>query len=106
MPARSSGLLASRWAGLEPSSEGVLCLAGRPADEKASDTDVFVKIRPVNALSTAYQPPVGAFRGCPMCETGIPRQWHAHRSAVDEIDDQSVFRDLHALRECLAQITR
>ena len=105
MPDRSSGWLASSWAGLQPSSERVLCLAGSPAGEKASDTDVFLKIRPVNALSTAYQPPVGAFCGRPMCETGIPQQWHAHRSAVDEINDQSILRDCHGLGERLPQIT-
>src|SRR5205085_5469035 len=87
MPGRSSDPLASSLAGLQPSSEGCLSLAGRPTGEKACDTNVFVEIRPVSAFATADQAPIGTFGRRRMCEPWVPWQRHTHRAAIDQVDD-------------------
>jgi hypothetical protein len=99
-------LLASHSTGLEPSSEGTLCLAGRAAGKKASDTNVFVEIRPVDAFATPDQAPVPPLRRRAVGKTRVPGQGHAYGPAIDEIDDQSIFRDRHLLGKRRPQLTR
>lgn len=103
---RSSGLSASRSAGVEPTLEGALCLGGRAAGKKASHANVFVEIGPVDAFAAPDQAPVHTLRGRAMGKTRVPGQGHADGSAVDEIDDQSLFRDRHALGKRRPQVTR
>jgi hypothetical protein len=106
MPAHSSGLLASRSARLQPFLEGTLCLAGGASGWKASDTNVFVEVRPVDAFATTDQTPVRTLRGRPMSKAGVPRQRDANGAAVDEIDDQSIVCDGHLLSKGRPQLAR
>ena len=92
-------------AGLEPFAERVLCFTRRPTSEETANADVFVQIGPVNALASANQAPVRAFRWSAMREAGIPEQRHAHGSPVDEVDHERVIGDGHALRQRRAQLT-
>jgi len=74
-------------------SEGSLVSRPRGARQGTSDTDVFVEIRPVDALAATDQTPVRTLRGRPVSKARVPRQGYADGPAVDEIDDQSIFRD-------------
>ena len=83
-----------------------LCLARRPTGEKASDADVFVEIRPVDAFPAPDQPPVRTLGGRPMYKARVPGQGHANGSAVDEVNHQRVVRDCHLLGKRRPQLTR
>lgn len=103
---RSSVLLASGLAGLQPSPERRLCFARRAASEETGDADVFVKIRPVHAFAATDQAPIRAFRRCCMREPWVPQQRYADGAPVDEIDDEGVLSDGYLLRQRRARLTR
>jgi hypothetical protein len=100
------GLLASGLAGLQPPSERALCLARRPAGEKARNVNIFVEIGPMDAFASPDQAPIRAFGRRPMCKAGVPRQGHAHTSTVDKVDDQGIVRDRDVLGDRRPQVTR
>ena len=57
----------------------------------------------MNAL--ADEPPVLAFRQATMSEPGVPRDWNANGSTVDEFNGESIFRYRYTLRPRLGKIT-
>src|SRR6266511_457316 len=77
---------------LEPFCERLLTLARCSSSDEALDTDVFVKLGPVNPLAAADQPPRLAFLVRRVDESRIPGKWHRDRTAVTQIDGQRVIR--------------
>ncbi len=66
----------------EPLFEGALALAGRLAKENVFNADVFIEIRPVNALSPGNQAPVIALLGSRMQQPRIPCDRGRDRSPI------------------------
>lgn len=78
-------------AAFKPSAQRRLCLARTPPGKKTFDAEVFVQLRPVDALTFSDEPPVSPFRWAAMCESWIPCQRNGDRTTIDECDHQRII---------------
>jgi hypothetical protein len=109
-PRRTSGagrLTATRTAGrshgsggrfppLEPPAKRLLRFTGSSAGQKTGDADVFIQVRPVDALAARNQAPVGALRRRPVSQTREPGQRRRNRPAIREVRHQRVVTNADA----------
>jgi hypothetical protein len=75
--------------------------AGHPwsrcAAKQAEDAQVFIKVRPADALSITKQFPFLPLLGRGMQEAGKPRQRHANTTPVNQLDYQLVTCNLDVM---------
>ena len=69
-------------------------------------TDVFIQIRPVNALTFPNEAPVCPLRMATMRESWVPRQRNAEGPTIDKVNNQSVLSEGYALRPCFTDFSR
>jgi hypothetical protein len=63
-------------AGFQPAPEGFLTLLRRPPEQDVLNTDIFIQIRPVNALTLANQSSVTPLFRHSVQKPGIPSERH------------------------------
>jgi hypothetical protein len=90
---------------IEPSAKRRLRLTGSAAREETLHADIFIQIRPMDALATRDQTPVGALLWSPMRQTGEPGEWRRDRSAIRKIQDQSIITYAYVLGQRLPELT-
>jgi len=77
-------------AGLEPSRKGFRAFTRHSASQDVLHTDILVQIGPVNSLTSADEPVIGALAGRTLQQSGIPGQWHGNCATVSQINNQCV----------------
>jgi hypothetical protein len=75
----------------EPAAQRRLCFTGSAACKETLDADVFVKIRPVDALAFTYQSPMLTFDRGPVGQSRVPRQGYRDGATIDQFNDQRVL---------------
>jgi hypothetical protein len=100
-----SALLAGLSA-IEPAFEGRLRFARTPTGEKPFNADVFIKIRPVNALPVADEPPPRPLGIAAVCQPRVPNQGNTDRPAINQVDNQRIGSEPDPLRTRLADLSR
>jgi hypothetical protein len=107
MTGRSDGR-ASRLIGglalLEPAAKGLLRFARATACQQTLHADIFVQVRPMDALAAGDETPVGSLRGRPVRQAREPREWHRDRPAVRKISYESVVAKTNVLSQCFILI--
>src|SRR4051794_11086044 len=75
----------------EPLLKRALALRRRLPSQEVGDANVFIDLRPMNALAAADQSPGGAFFGACMRQAGIPSKRRGDRAAVRQLHGHRVF---------------
>jgi hypothetical protein len=81
----------------EPPAKRLLRLAGFATRQETRHADIFIQLRPVDALATSNQTPVGALRWRPACQSREPSEGHRDRPAIREVNGQSIIAYAYAL---------
>lgn len=74
--------------------------------QQIRDTDVFVEIRPVDAITPADQVPLVPFLVSSMGQARIPYDWDKHRSPVFKIDGEPILTHSYDPSQTTHSITR
>jgi len=65
------------------------------AKQEAFDSNVFVEVGPMYSITCPAYLKISSFRGCAICETGIPPDWNGDGPAILEIDRKRVVGNLY-----------
>jgi len=80
---------------LEPLLKGGLTLLGPAPGNDISDADIFIYVRPIDALAIPDEPMIVPFLPRSMQETGIPAERDRYGPPVVELHPQAIFGDLY-----------
>jgi len=86
--------------------ERALTLSRGPSKNDSFDTDIFVKIRPMNSFSSTDEAPVVSFLHIAVQKARKPRQRDSNRAAIIKIYSQAVIGNGNGFYQCWSNLNR